>query len=220
MVELQVPETLESKTMANSIYYKHLTDEHSRKSCWLPTLSYLLPPFKCLLWFFPVAFTHRTVFLRQDARPVNLNDSDIKANKQNEGNQISLAGILPVKPWLHEKKTRCSQSHKQGGETYKKNLCGQYANGRAPAGSESSQHWSEGYSCRRAQWTICNTVQWIIFPVDHGWEHPSMVLLSSQQRTSKGSFTFFISILEDLLPHDIYSTVYLVNIILQWRQYS
>lgn len=102
----------------------------------------------------------------------------------------------------------------------KKNLCGQYANGRAPAGSESSQHWSEGYSCRRAQWTICNTVQWIIFPVDHGWEHPSMVLLSSQQRTSKGSFTFFISILEDLLPHDIYSTVYLVNIILQWRQYS
>lgn len=85
MVELQVPETLESKTMANSIYYKHLTDEHSRKSCWLPTMSYLLPPFKCLLWFFPAAFTHRTVFLRQDARPVNLNDSDIKANKQNEG---------------------------------------------------------------------------------------------------------------------------------------
>lgn len=85
MVELQVPETLESKTMANSVYYKHLTDEHSRKSCWLPTMSYLLPPFKCLLWFFSEAFTHRTVFLRQDARPVILNDSDIKANKQNEG---------------------------------------------------------------------------------------------------------------------------------------
>lgn len=145
------------------------------------------------------------------------------------GNQISLAGLLPVKPWLHEKKIRRSQSHKQGGKTYKKEFVWTICKLQSTSGEWKQWALAWGHSCSRAQWTICNTVQWIIFPVGHGWEHPSMVLSSFQQRTSKGSFSWMygpsfllslISILEDLLPHDIYSTVYPANIILQWWQYS